>query len=596
MKKRTNTTMSRNIPLLIAVFLVFSLTSGFAAESKYQDLKGDRLLVPLGKFLQHRADGSIKKIFAAVEGVIEVLSVTEDNTVILTAKGDKPASTQLCIWYSDGRRVWHEVETYDQKTLVREILETRLGEKELEVVVLPDAVYLKGTVSSPEKVLEAQKIVEEQIGQSAFAGQDKTKVYNLLKVAGVAAGPEQKISEAIKIPTVKVTCIRPLSESMAIAAQPVDPATGLPVNPNANVATAPSKLRVILEGTVKTQADYQHMVEVVRSFVENEDSISNLVVIEDPIQVTFQAYVLQVNRNNLKDLGIDWGGAQSLADGLTQGTLRFVENISNAYRGDQQANGAPVERSWNPFAMNNVNRFDIIAAQVKAWETKSKVKVLSNPKLTVYANATANKLGKAGWFDEKKDIDDETQLAKDSGLAFVNVGQDVFYISSRDTAGNVSWAKAEAALKLTIRDLFVHDNDLKFTVFAKQDEPSFSRGTEAPPDILKRSVMTTVKISNGETVVLGGLIQNSKSVSERGLPVLSKLPYVGRLFRNKSTQTQENELVILLTPEIKGREANFDRTKKYEVVPVPRRSERLEQLHQMFQQIKGSHFPPEAGK
>ncbi|HNV72154.1 MAG TPA: type II and III secretion system protein, partial [Candidatus Ozemobacteraceae bacterium] len=421
------------------------------------------------------------------------------------------------------------------------------------------------------------------------------KVFNLLKVSGIIAGPEQKIAEAIKIPTVKVTVIRPLSDTMGIAAQPIDPATGQPVQAQAQFATAPAKLRVVLEGTVKTQADYQHLVEVVRGFVEDEQ-VSNLVVIEDPIQVTFQAYVLQVNRNNVKDLGVDWGGAQSLSEGLTQGTLRFVENISNAFRGDSQANGAPIERTPNPFAMNNINRFDIIAAQVRAWESKNKVKVLSNPKLTVYANAASKKLAKAGWFDEKDSASNDTEITNDSGLAFVNVGQDVFYISSRDTAGNVSWAKAEAALRLTIRDLYVHENELKFTVFAKQDEPSFSRGTEAPPDILKRSVMTTVKIGNGETVVLGGLIQNSKSVTERGLPVLSKLPYVGRLFRNKSTQTQENELVILLTPEIKGRETNFDRTKKYEVVPVPHRSERLEQLHQMFQQIKGSHFPPETAK
>jgi type II secretory pathway component GspD/PulD (secretin) len=104
--------------------------------------------------------------------------------------------------------------------------------------------------------------------------------------------------------------------------------------------------------------------------------------------------------------------------------------------------------------------------------------------------------------------------------------------------------------------------------------------------------MTTVKIKNLETFVLGGLISQSKQTFERRVPVLSKLPLLGQLFRSTNTTSNENELVVLLTPQIIGRDENLGGKAKYETVPVPHRTERLEQLHQMFKQIQGSHFPP----
>ena len=330
------------------LFLGLVALSAFAADlGSYQDIKGEKLLIPFGKFLHMKTDGNVRKIMVAKEGIIEVLSVTDDNSVILTGKGDgkTPETTQLCIWYSDNRRIWHDVETYSAKNLLKEIIESRLGEKELVVEMLADSIYLKGFVTSPEKILEAQAVAEEEINKKKADGDPGIKIYNLLKVSGQIAGLEQMISEAIKIPTVKVTVINPnatilASDSQSAGATPVT-TTAAKNTPT----TGPAALRIILEGTVKDQNDYMHMVEVVKGFAgivdktSFDDKVSNLVVIENPLQVVFQAYVLQVNRRNVKDLGVDWGGAQSLSTGLTQGTLRFAENISNAFRGDVQQAG-----------------------------------------------------------------------------------------------------------------------------------------------------------------------------------------------------------------------------------------------------------------
>lgn len=535
-------------------------------------LFAQKLIIPIGKSITLPV-AKVSKIIAVKEGVVEVMNVA-DTEVILAGVGTEPGITQIILWDSDGKHVY-DVETYIEGDVVQKKFASLFAEPNVKLLVFPDSAFLQGQVATPEKQKEAEAVLQHLITDR--------KIVNLITIEQPGIGLEQKISEAIKIPTVKVTVIAGgnAQSSGSSSDQPTQVA----------LATSTTNLRVVLQGTVKDQNEYIHMVEIVKGFVGSPDQVSNLVTIEDPIQVVFQAYVLQVNKNNIKDLGIEWGGSQDLAEGLTQGTLRFVENVSDVFRGDSRALGAPVPSDVNPFKMNNINRFDLIAAHVKALETKSKVKVLANPKLTVYANAAPLKLAHSGWTGEKDSTDAASAIEGDSGLAFVTVGQDILYPATQDNQGNITWAPAKADLKLMIRDLFVQDDTLKFSVFAKQDEPSFSRGTSAPPDILKRSVMTTVQIVNQETVVLGGLINQSREFSESRIPLLSQLPVLGRLFRSKSNTVRENELVILLTPQIKGRDVDLAGKAKYETVPVPRRTERLEQLHQMFQKIKSSHFP-----
>lgn len=525
----------------------------------------EKLAIPLGKSITVKAQG-VKKIMAIKEGIVEVLNVADDE-LIISGVGESPGETQLIIWDDAGRHQY-DVETYKEADLIQRKFNTILGDNSVTIEMFPDVVYLKGSVDLPEKIKQAETILGRLVNDR--------QIVNLISVRQ-SVTLVQKIQDAIKIPTVKVTKIDTSTDGAATSASGTAGATG-------------GTFRIVLEGTVKDQNDFIHMVEVARGFVTPEQT-SNLVTIEHPTQVVFQAYVLQVNKNNTRDLGIEWGGAQSLAAGLTQGTLRFVENISTAYRGDQPTAGAPVDSWANPTKMNNINRFDIIAANVKAWETSGKVKILANPKLTVFANAEPTKMSQAGWYKEKKEAEAEQGIETDSGLAYVNVGQDIYYPSKIDTSGNITYDKAVAALKLMIRDLFVNSDQLKFSVFAKQDEPSFSRGTNAPPDILKRSVMTTVQVKNGSTIVLGGLINSSRSISNKEVPGFSKLPLIGRLFKTQSVDNKENELIILLTPQITGVELDKAQGKKIEVVPVPRRSDRLEELHNLFQQIKGSHFP-----
>lgn len=529
----------------------------------------DKLAVPLGKSINLKLTG-VKKIMAVKENVVEVLNVSDDE-VILAGVGASPDATQLIVWDATGRQIF-DVETYSESQIIQQKFSYLFGEASVNIQLFPDSVYLRGIVDLPEKVKKAEDILVKLV--------NGLPIVNLLEVRR-GVGLKQRIEEAIAIPTVNVTVINPED-------------TGASDTSNIATSTTTTPVRVVLEGYVKNQNDYMRMVEVVKGFVRDSANLSNLVKLEDPLQVIFQTYVLHVKKGKDKELGINWGSAEAQGENILAadlGKLNFFENPSLAYRGgDARVLGAPLDTWPNPLKFNSLNRFDIIGAIVKAWETKSLAKVLSNPKLIVFANSAVgirNKMGGSGWTDEGTG----GEGAPGEGLAYVKVTRRIPYLGPPDNNGVRPPNFTEAQLALSIRDLYVDGEKLKFSVFAQQDDLVSAGDAQLPPQVDRRTLTTTVRIKDEETVVLGGLINKTTTKVDTSVPGLSRLPWVGRLFKNSHNVVDEAELVILLTPKIQNRDTNLAGDKKFEVVPVPRRTERLEELHNLFQDIKKSHFP-----
>jgi type IV pilus assembly protein PilQ len=70
------------------------------------------------------------------------------------------------------------------------------------------------------------------------------------------------------------------------------------------------------------------------------------------------------------------------------------------------------------------------------------------------------------------------------------------------------------------------------------------------PSIDTRELNTTVLVSNGDTVVLGGIFQDEKSSNEEKVPWLGDIPVVGNLFRRRANSTKKRELLIFVSPTI----------------------------------------------
>lgn len=85
-----------------------------------------------------------------------------------------------------------------------------------------------------------------------------------------------------------------------------------------------------------------------------------------------------------------------------------------------------------------------------------------------------------------------------------------------------------------------------------------SSGAEGNPIIFERSLQTEVIAGNGQTIMLGGLISENSTLSDRSVPFFSSIPLLGRLFNGTDNNTNKTELVVLVTPRIVGSTAEWD--------------------------------------
>jgi general secretion pathway protein D len=70
------------------------------------------------------------------------------------------------------------------------------------------------------------------------------------------------------------------------------------------------------------------------------------------------------------------------------------------------------------------------------------------------------------------------------------------------------------------------------------------------PVFTKKTAKTLVSVLEGQTIVIGGLIEDSKNVTKSGIPLLSKIPLVGALFGYQTYEKTKTELILLMTPHI----------------------------------------------
>jgi Flp pilus assembly secretin CpaC len=94
------------------------------------------------------------------------------------------------------------------------------------------------------------------------------------------------------------------------------------------------------------------------------------------------------------------------------------------------------------------------------------------------------------------------------------------------------------------------DGDIVLTVTPEVSQPDFNSLVEGVPTFRTRRASTSAKLREGESLVIGGLTQQTRIEQERGLPYLKDLPYAGQLFRDTSFVEEKNELMVIVTPHL----------------------------------------------
>ncbi|WP_167377913.1 type IV pilus secretin PilQ [Pseudomonas floridensis] len=249
-------------------------------------------------------------------------------------------------------------------------------------------------------------------------------------------------------------------------------------------------------------------------------------------QVMIEARIVEANVDYDKQIGVRWGGASNLS-GNSKWTPYGLDN-----NGDEAGNTGANTGTNVPFVdlgaagatsgigLGFVTNNTLLDLELSAMEKTGNGEIVSQPKV----------------------------VTSDKETAKILKGTEIPYQES-SSSGATTVSFKEASLSLEVTPQITPDNRIIMEVKVTKDEPDYINAVLGVPPIKKNEVNAKVLISDGETIVIGGVFSNTQSKVVEKVPFLGDVPYLGRLFRRDVVSEAKSELLVFLTPRIMNNQA-----------------------------------------
>lgn len=283
----------------------------------------------------------------------------------------------------------------------------------------------------------------------------------------------------------------------------------------------------ILSARGSVSVDERTNTLLIRDTAKSIEDIRRMVVILDiPVrQVVIEARMVTVKDDLNEELGIRWGVTNTDGENTSSGSLKGVDVARGGSvpdLADRLNVNLPVASPAGAIAFQvaRLANGTILDLELSAMEKENKGEVIASPRIT-----TAN---------QKE--------------AYIEQGVEIPYQEAASSGATATQFK-KAVLSLTVTPHITPDDKIILDLVVTQDTVSEVKSGLAPAIDTQR-IGTQVLVNNGETIVLGGIYQQSIISSVSKIPVLGDIPYFGWMFRNTSESNQKKELLIFVTPRI----------------------------------------------
>ncbi|MGY3862352.1 type IV pilus secretin PilQ [Aeromonas lacus] len=293
----------------------------------------------------------------------------------------------------------------------------------------------------------------------------------------------------------------------------------------------------LLSSRGAVSVDERTNVLVVKDTAEVISNIKRMLDILDiPVkQVVIEARMVTIDDGFDEALGVRWGVTKndghgnstsgSIEGNDTSGNNNGTSAITRPTTDDRMNVNLPVTNAAGTLAFQVARLADgtLLDLELSALEKESKAEIIASPRVT-----TANQKP-----------------------ALIEQGTEIPYVeSSSSGATSVTFKKAVLSLKVTPQ--ITPDNRVILDLTVTQDTKgeTVPTGTGDAVSINAQSITTQVLVNNGETLVLGGIYQQTIKSDVTKVPLLGDIPGLGALFRKTTSENKKRELLIFVTPKI----------------------------------------------
>jgi type IV pilus assembly protein PilQ len=134
--------------------------------------------------------------------------------------------------------------------------------------------------------------------------------------------------------------------------------------------------------------------------------------------------------------------------------------------------------------------------------------------------------------------------------AVVKQGVRVPIVTAAQLGGPPTVTYVDAFLRLTVTPQITSEGTIFLNVDVENTQPDFSESIQGNPTLITQQATTQVLVTDGGTVVIGGVIQSNNSLNIAQVPLLGDIPYLGNLFKHRTVSTSTQELIFFITPRI----------------------------------------------
>jgi len=303
-------------------------------------------------------------------------------------------------------------------------------------------------------------------------------------------------------------------------------------------------------------ADPTTNVVVIHDVRENIEAIRELIRMIDvqTPQVVIESYIVTANENIIRDLGVQWGysfkagpatgnptgvnfpgriGLGGAAPPLNSGTggIPFIA--------DFPASATAGSGSAIDLLLGSIDGSQALNLRLTALETEGKARVISRPRVVTLNNKVADIRARR-----------VVRVPVISGNVVVG--------GAGTTGGSNAFQEFDVGITLKVTPQISSDGFVLLDIDAESSELTDASvrptgaGSAFPliPDELRRTASSNILIREGETFVLGGILQDNLSQQERGIPFLRDTPGIGWLFRGRRNSRVKDELLVFITPKL----------------------------------------------
>jgi pilus assembly protein CpaC len=288
------------------------------------------------------------------------------------------------------------------------------------------------------------------------------------------------------------------------------------VAPDSNVTFKTVDGGLVIDGSATSVQESENIRNVAAAFVGERDKVVNMMTTGGGDQVTLQVKIVEMARNDLKNLGVN------LQSSVTGGGI--VSQVVNGVLDPNNLISRTVSADTNILTRITSGQ-NSITSLINILETQGLATVLAEPSLTTTTGKAAS---------------------------FLAGGQYPIPVAGQNGTVTVQYEPFGVSLNFT--PVVMSNDRMSILVNPEVSTLNFSNPIQVAgftyPILDTRKAQATVELGSGQTFVLAGLLRSDTSNNVTKLPGVGDLPVLGTLFRSQRFQNNQTELVILVTPYI----------------------------------------------